>query len=90
MKTAHHSTDPAGAYRLDHCLSTCPATWREVLGGANALVTLVSDAGRLKSWFRKSLTFTESFEYKIEDHPLFCPLYFDFYLLKLGGSITRI
>lgn len=50
----------AGAYRLDHCLSACPATWRKALGGADLL-------GRLKSWFRKSLIFT-LFECKIEDH----------------------
>lgn len=58
---------PAGAYRLDHCLSACPATWRKALGGADLL-------GRLKSWFRKSLIFT-LFECKIEDHYI-SPLYF--------------
>ena len=65
----------AGAYRLDHCLSACPATWRKALGGADLLILLVSDARRrLKSWFQKSLIFT-LFECKIEDHYIL-PLYF--------------
>lgn len=74
----------AGAYRLDHCLSACPATWRKALGGADLLVLLASDARRrLKSWFRKSLIFT-LFECKIEDHYILS-LYF-----KIGWFIMEM